>query len=165
LRILFLSSILFLLSFNPLFAADNSEANLLESQGIMLTVQGRLDEGLALMKKAVKLEPHNALRHMNYGSILMAKGKNLFDGEPGDRADGIMILREAVEELQTAVKYFKNTPPDRLSRGNCYALLGDIHLFAFEQKDRALAYYQRSLQEDPQNVGVTQIVESLTSAQ
>lgn len=144
-------------------SANEGEANALESRGIMLVAADRIDEGLALMKQAVQLEPRNALRHMNYGSILMAKGKALF--ESGDAVSSSLAFKEAEEELSQALKLFKNDPKDRISRGNCYALLGDISLYGFGKPDQALGYYRQSLREDPQNVGVAQITEALSGAE
>ena len=135
-----------------LACAAGSEAGVLESEGIMMVMQGQADEGLALMKRSVMMEPNNAARHMNYASMLMAKGKYFFDS--GQRADGEKVLTEAEEHLLLAAKLFKNTPPDRLSKSQCYALLGDIYLYGYGQKKKALEYYQHSLAEDPANVGV-----------
>jgi|GEM_PF-6048699 len=132
--------------------AAGTEAGVIESQGIMMVMQGQVDEGLALMKRSVAMEPNNAARHMNYASILMAKGKYFFDA--GQGADGEKVLAEAEEHLFLAVKLFKNTPPDRLSKSQCYALLGDIYLYGYGQKKKALGYYQQSFGEDPANAGV-----------
>lgn len=158
----FFLTLVFLLCTVCLARASGSEANALESQGIMLVATGKTDEGLALMQKAVQLEPRNALRHMNYGSILMAQGKALF--ESGDTVASVAALKDAAQELSQALKLFKDSPPERMSRGNCYALLGDIYLYGFGKQEEALGYYRQSLREDPQNVGVAQIAESLSQA-
>ncbi|MDP2905813.1 MAG: hypothetical protein Q8O22_05885 [Candidatus Omnitrophota bacterium] len=140
-------------------SAAGTEAGAVESQGIMMVMQGQVDEGLELMKRSLKMEPNNAARHMNYASMLMAKGKSFFDA--GQPADGEKVLVEAQEHLFLAIKLFKNTPPDRLSKSQCYALLGDIYLYGYDQKEKALGYYRQALAEDPANAGVNEIVREL----
>jgi len=136
-----------------------SEANSMENEGIMLIMQGKTDDGLALMKSSIKIEPNNPTLHMNYASILMAQGRTLF--EAGQIPEADMLLKEAEEHLLLAAKLFKNSAPDRLSRSQCYALLGDIYLYAFGQKDKALKFYQQAITEDSANSGVKEIIKSL----
>ena len=142
-----------------LACAAGSEAGVLESEGIMMVMQGQADEGLALMKRSVMMEPNNAARHMNYASILMAKGKYFFDA--GRSTDAEKVLVEAQEHLLLAIKLFKNTPPDRLSKSQCYALLGDIYLYGYDQKGKAFNYYKQALAEDPANAGVRETIMGL----
>ena len=139
--------------------AAGTEAGVVESQGIMMVMQGKVDEGLVLMKRSVKMEPDNAARHMNYASILMAKGKYFFDA--GRSTDAEKVLVEAQEHLLLAIKLFKNTPPDRLSKSQCYALLGDIYLYGYDQKGKAFNYYKQALAEDPANAGVRETIMGL----
>jgi len=72
-----------------------------------------------------------------------------------------MTLKEAEEHLLLATRLFKDTAPDRLSKSQCYALLGDIYLYAFGQKDRAAVFYQQAVIADPANSAAKEIVSGL----
>jgi tetratricopeptide (TPR) repeat protein len=93
--------------------------------GVSLAALGRTEDGLAALRRAVKLNAQAASYHANYGEILRQSGK----------------VDEAAEALETAVK---------LDPNNAQALnnLGIIH---YERKKfaEAVDYYRKALALNP----------------
>jgi tetratricopeptide (TPR) repeat protein len=94
----------------------------------MLIKEGKLDEGLDLMKQAIKITPEDPGLHMNYGSMLFTKGQNVF--ESGNSQEGKAIFKEVEQELSLAIQLFKES--DNILKSQCSFLLGDLYKKALE---------------------------------
>lgn len=145
---IFVLSLAVLLVTAAVCSADE-QANLTGNEGLMLIQKGQMDEGLKLMKKATGMAPEDAGWHMNYGSMLFAKGQQMFETGLKEEARG--VFKDAENELLAAVKLFGQA--DAMPVSQCYFLLGDIYFYVHEDKARAKAFYQQSLDHYPQHGG------------
>ena len=138
-----------LLLCNTSLSMANEEANKLGNEGIQLIQKGKIDEGLFLMKQAIQAAPEDASLHMNYGSMLFMKGQQIF--QSGNKQEADVILKEAEEELLLAADLFKTS--DFMLISQCYFLIGDIYFYAFNNKNQAKIFYQKSLGYYPEHGG------------
>jgi tetratricopeptide (TPR) repeat protein len=115
----------------------------------MLIQKGSMDEGLGCIKKATEIAPESADWHMNYGSMLFMKGQQVFQSQGKDQSMPIFI--EAEKELLSAIKLFGQA--DVMLIAQCYFILGEIYFYVREDKTQAKAFYQQSLDHDPNHGG------------
>jgi len=142
--------IFFILIFWPLIAIAQplspeaqkirSQADDLEDKSAQAIDDGNLEEASDLMFQAVQLDP-TPLRFMNYGSILFGNGVSAFKED--DQVKGIAILKQAEVQLHKAIEGF-NPNKDQVYLSQCYFLLGEMYLNAFDEKVKAIEYYQKS---------------------
>jgi Flp pilus assembly protein TadD len=100
-------------------------AVLFSNLGHVLSVVGRLDEGIAACRRAIKIQPDYAEAHNNLGIAL----------------DRLERHGQAVEAFRTAVKLKENYAEAFNNMGNALAMLGKI--------DEAVAVYRRALELRP----------------
>jgi len=117
-----------------------SQADAFEDKSAQAIDDGNLDQASDLMFQAVQLDP-TPLRYMNYGSILFGNGVSTFKED--DQVKGIAILKQAEVQLQKAIEGF-NTSKDQTYLSQCYFLLGEMYLNAFNDKVKAKEYYTKS---------------------
>jgi len=118
-------------------------------EGVLLIRKGRMDDGLALMKRATQLAPEDPSWHMSYASTLFMKGQAVI--RAGKREEGKVIFREVERELVMAIKFFTET--DRQVVSHCYFLLGDVYSVAFQDQAKATTFYQTALKYNPDHPG------------
>ena len=137
--------------FQSCFADDAVDkflkANKVGFEGIQLFNEGKLDDGIALLKQATEADPDSPLWHMNYGNVLFRKGQLLFEAGNKDEAED--IFSEVEDELSEAIELFEDR--DDISKSHCYFLLGDIYQYVHSDNDAAKEYYQLSLKYHPEN--------------
>ncbi len=117
-----------------------TQADEIENQAVALIDQRHLDEGLALMLKAIDLDP-SAQRYMNYGSVLFGNGVSAY--KSGDKEEGKRILMQAQTALKKAILTF-DANKDAMPLSQCYFLLGEIASHALADPQKAKDYYQKS---------------------
>ncbi len=125
----------------------SSDANKTGNQGITLIQEGKMNEGLALMKKATELTPEDPGWHMNYGSMLYSQGSSLLKG--GSLDESLPLIKEAEKELVLAAQLFEGQKGQNISAGQCYFLLGDIYYYVLEDKMKAKDFYVKSVTTNP----------------
>jgi tetratricopeptide (TPR) repeat protein len=143
---------LFLLT-NVSLCFSDEEANRVGNKAMALFNEGKMDEGLALLKQATQIAPEDASWHMNYGSMLFSKGGIMY--KRGEKQESIGVFEEAEEELLLAITLFKEEK-ENILKSHCYYLIGDIHFYPFEDKDKAKTFYQKSLEYYPQHGEATE---------
>ncbi|MCK9604312.1 MAG: tetratricopeptide repeat protein [Candidatus Omnitrophica bacterium] len=121
-------------------AAD--DANMIGNKGIKLIQEGKMDEGLDLIRQAIQADPQKPDWHMNYGSLLFKKGQQIFQSGNMQEAQG--VFKEAEKELLLATQLFKEA--DNKLKSHCYFLLGDIYYYVYSEKEKARNFYQKSLE-------------------
>ena len=152
-RVPFVLGLVILLSVgisNQSFGASDEEVNRVGNNGIMLINQGKMDEGLAELKRATLMDPKQPAWHMDYGSFLFEKGKML--KRSGRESDAKRNFDEAEKELDEAVNYLKKkeeAPP----KAQCLYLMGEIEFFVRKDMDKSKAYYEKALQSVPNHRG------------
>lgn len=131
------------------------EADKLGNNGIKSVQEGRIEEGLALLRQATEVSPDDPLWHMKFGSILFKIGEVIF--KAGLLKEGNMIFREAEKELLLAIKFFRETDAEeKLFIGHSYFLLGDAYYYVFEDKDKAKTHYRNALKHYPEHPGAAE---------
>jgi tetratricopeptide (TPR) repeat protein len=116
-------------------------ADELEDKAVDLIDHDRTEEGMALMKRAVEIDP-TAMRHMNYASILFGSGAVEF--KDGDKAHGTELLFQSQEHLGKAIAGF-DYRKDAVFLSQAYFLLGEIYWNAFSNQEMAKTSYQKAL--------------------
>lgn len=161
---------------NTQYALINNENNptALAVQGWALGKQERYGEAELALKKAISLDPNNALAHAYLAEVLInQRDFNLWDTAAEEsqtainldpslmethRARGLVLLNThqdnipiAIEELETALSINKNIADIHLNLGIAYQALGD--------PDKAEAYYLSAYTLNPKDTtALTQIV-------
>ncbi len=148
----FLALFFVIFLFQAQFCMASEEANKIGNDGLLNIKNGKMDEGLALIKKATQIAPDDANWHMNYGSMLFSKGQQVF--QAGNKQEGSAIFKEVEKELLLAIKLFKESNSIEISQ--CYFLLGDVYYYAFEDPVKAKSFYQKSLKYYPQHGGASE---------
>lgn len=119
---------------------DNNEtaASLIE-QGEKLAKEGNLDEAEEVLKRAVEMEPDNALTHYNLSLVYMIKLKRDIEQEElwEDYADDEGYFEEAIAHCQTAVELNPKMVEAHNNLGTLYALRG--------WKEKAIEQWEESL--------------------
>jgi serine/threonine protein kinase len=99
----------------------------LSNKGISLVNLGRLDEGILILEKAIRLDPNNAETHINLG---VAYGdKDWWD--------------EAIAEYSRVIELDQNNAVVHLNLGNAY--------YEKNLMDKAITEYSRATELDPNN--------------
>jgi tetratricopeptide (TPR) repeat protein len=120
---------------------DAHKADVLEQKGLGLIDDGRMDDGIQLLREAIRIDPQ-ANRHLNLGSILFGNGVAL--QKKGNSDEAVKTFKEAESELQQAIKQFDpNGETTFLSEA--YNLLGEIYAHGFNDKAKAKNFYEKSL--------------------
>ncbi len=117
------------------------QADDLEQQGLSAIDDGRMDEGLALLRKAVALHPR-ANRHLNLGTILSGNGVALF--KKGLKAEAAVVFKDSERELQEAVKLF-DPKTESIFLSQAYFLLGELYAQGMQDQKEARKFYQKSI--------------------
>ena len=120
---------------------NSDEADHLEQQGLDLIEAGNMDEGLALLHKAIALDP-KANRHLNFGAILSGNGVSVF--KQGHKEDAIRILKESENEIKKAISMF-DPNQESIFLSQAYYLLGEMYAQAFQDIDGARKYFKKSI--------------------
>ena len=102
---------------------DNSPMH--SSMGMELVLQGRIDEAIIQLNKAVQIKPNNADAHNNMGNVLLAQGK----------------LEEAISHFRQALKVEPDFAKAQYNLGLALKSQGKIN--------EAISCYRRVLQIDP----------------
>lgn len=126
---------------NAVSKSGSDEADQLEQQGLGLIESGQMEEGVALLRKAIALDP-KANRHLNLGTILSGNGVALF--KQGDQKAAVKILKESEHEIQQAIKMF-DPVGETIMLSQAYYLLGEMHAQGFKDTSAAKEYYQKSI--------------------
>ena len=117
------------------------KADQMEQQGLAMIDEGKMDEGLALLRQAIGADP-KAIRHFSLGGILFGNGVAL--SKQGDKDASLKIFREAQEEIQKATAMF-DPGEERTLLSQAYYMLGEMHANAFDDKSKAKEFYEKSL--------------------
>jgi tetratricopeptide (TPR) repeat protein len=125
----------------PVANPNETKADSVEQEGLSLIDQGQVDQGVDLLREAVRLDPRGN-RQLNLGSILIGNGISL--QKDGRSAEAAKIFQEAESELQQAIKLF-DPDEETMFLSEAYNLLGDIYANALDDKSKARQYYQKSL--------------------
>jgi tetratricopeptide (TPR) repeat protein len=128
---------------STLAASDEQahKADDIEQQGLGLIDDGHMDQGVKLLREAIKIDPQ-ANRYLNLGSILFGNGVAL--QKQGQSDEAAQTFKEAEDQLQQAIKRFDpNGETTFLSEA--YNLLGAIYANGFNDKTKAKAFYEKSL--------------------
>lgn len=144
-----------------LISDEYKEANKIFPKAIKLVNEGKLDEGLELLKQTIIVAPEEPDIHMNYASVLFVKGQQIL--QAGDKENGRAIFNEIENELLLAIKLYKDKPSkdkDNSSKAQCAFLLGDIYFYVYEDKDKAKALYQKALEYYPEHSGAMESLKS-----
>ena len=118
-----------------------SQADAMEAKAVELIDQGKMSEGLDLMRQALVLAP-SAQRHMNFGSILFGNGVMLFKN--GQQEQGRNMLRQSEEALTKALAAF-DKERDAFFMAQCFYLLGEMYSHAFQDEAKAKDYYTEAV--------------------
>jgi tetratricopeptide (TPR) repeat protein len=135
------------------------KANELFQKGMVLIKEGKLNEGLELLKQTTALEPEKPDWHMNYGSILFTIGAQLF--QKGNAETAKPILQESERQLLWAADLFTKSA-DNSMKAQCFYLLGDIYWHVVNDKEKAKSFYQKSLALYPQHAGALEALKNLS---
>lgn len=113
----------------------------LENQAVIAIDNGDVDKGLALMAQVIQMDPTPS-RHMNYASILFGNGVAAFKNGQGEQS--FAILHQSEAELNKAIKDF-DKDRDAINLSQCYFLLGEMYLNAFNDTIKAKEFYTKSV--------------------
>src|SRR3989338_672711 len=130
------------LGYSVHFCLAADDANTIGNKGIKLIQEGKMDEGLDLIRQAIQTDPQKPDWHMNYGSLLFTKGQQIFQSGNVQEAQG--IFKEAEKELFWATQLFKEA--DNKLKSHSFFLLGDIYYHVYGEKEKAKSFYQKSLE-------------------
>ncbi|HTY44785.1 MAG TPA: tetratricopeptide repeat protein [Patescibacteria group bacterium] len=119
-------------------------------KGMTMIKEGKLNEGLELLKQTTVLEPEKPDWHMDYGSILFNIGAQLF--QKGNTETAKPILQESERQLLLATDLFVKST-DSAMKAQCFYLLGEIYRHVINDKEKAKSFYQQSLALYPQHAG------------
>jgi tetratricopeptide (TPR) repeat protein len=125
----------------PVVDAQEGQADKMEQEGLTLIDEGQMDQGLERLRQAIRLDAR-ANRHLNLGSILLGNGVSL--QKQGKSDEALKIFKEAETELQQAIKDF-NPDEETTFISEAYNLLGEMYANALQDKDKAKAFYKKSL--------------------
>lgn len=117
------------------------EADLLEQKGLDFIEEGRMEEGLVALQKAVELSPR-ANRHLNLGSILFGNGVSLFKQDQKKKA--LTVFKQAQVELSKAIELF-DEKTDGMFLSQAYFMMGEMSAQGFENKKNARTFYEKSI--------------------
>ncbi len=121
--------------------AKADKANEIEQQGLAMIDDGKMDEGLALLRQAIDMDP-TASRHLSLGGILFGNGVAL--SKEGNKEAALKIFREAEKEIREAtITFDPNEEKTLLSQA--YYLLGEMYANAFGDQSKAKEFYEKSL--------------------
>lgn len=126
-------------------AQVSSQADGLEARAVGLIDEGKMDQGVELLRQALALDP-NPQRHMNYGSILFGNGVEAF--KQGKADEGKKILQESEAQLKKAIEGFTKSsgdPSNEFAAAQAYFLLGEMHANAFADPAQAKTYYEKAV--------------------
>lgn len=153
--ILILLSICLVFSAHFCLAAD--DANTIGNKGIKLIQEGKMDEGLDLIRQAIQADPQKPDWHMNCGSLLFTKGQKIFQSGNIQEAQG--VFKEADKELLLATQLFKEA--DNKLKSHCFFLLGDIYYHVYSEKEKAESFYKKSLELYPEHQAARDVLKSI----
>jgi tetratricopeptide (TPR) repeat protein len=139
-------------------AQNTTKANELFQKGVALIKDGKLTEGLELLKQTTLLEPDRPDWHMDYGSILYNFGALLF--QKGSVETAKPILQESERQLLWATNLFIKSTDNPL-KAQCFYLLGEIYLHVVNDKEKAKSFYQKTLALYPQHAGALVAMQSI----
>jgi tetratricopeptide (TPR) repeat protein len=122
-------------------SSQETAADQKEQQGLELIDRGQMDEGLALLREAVRMDSA-ANRHLNLGSILMGNGVSL--QKQGKAGEAAKIFHEAESEIQEAIKKF-DAQEETMFISEAYNMLGAIYANGLSDQAKAKAFYKKSL--------------------
>lgn len=117
------------------------EADRLEQKGLDLIEEGRMDEGLDALQKAIELSP-KANRHLNLGSILFGNGVSRFKQDQKKKA--LAVFKKAQDELSKSIELF-DEKTDGMFLSQAYFMMGEMNAQGFENKKKARTFYERSI--------------------
>jgi tetratricopeptide (TPR) repeat protein len=109
----------------PVYAGPPLEAWEMSNKGISLIGLGKLDEGIAILKQALELDPNHSLAHSNLGSAYLRKG----------------WLDKAIEELKLAIELDPNNTGAHMNLGNAWDRKGWL--------DKAIEEHKLAIELDP----------------
>ena len=118
-----------------------AQADAFEQQGLDLIEAGKMDEGIALLRKAIALDP-KANRHLNLGAVLSGNGVALFKKD--DKKEAVKIFKESEDEIKNAIKLF-DPEQESIFLSQAYYLLGEMYAQGFENTVGARDYYEKSI--------------------
>ena len=144
---------------SDLVAAETpGKANELFQSGMGLIKEGKLNEGLGMLKQASEAEPTRADLHMNYGSMLFVIGAQIY--QKGNAEGAAPIFQEAERQLLWATEMFTKKEEGTL-KAQCYYVLGDISLHVKQDKEKAKGFYQKALVCYPQHGGAIEALKGI----
>jgi predicted Zn-dependent protease len=87
--------------FEGVLKHNPADTEVIELLGGLYTKQGRIDEGLRMDRRLVRLAPNNPTAHYNLACSLALKRR---------KADAVRALRRAVEKGYTDLKWLRKDP-------------------------------------------------------
>jgi len=147
----------------PVHAGPPPEAWELSNKGLSFAQLGRLDEGIAILKRAIELDPNNVGAHINLGFAYLSKRwldqaikeyKRAVELDPNNVGAHVTLgtaylrrgwLDKAITELKRAVELDPSNVEVHVNLGNAYDMKG--------WTDQAIATYERAIDLDPKNAG------------
>src|SRR5471032_3239516 len=87
--------------FEGVLKHNPADMDVIELLGGLYTKQGRIDEGLRMDRRLVRLAPENPTAHYNLACSLALKRR---------KADAVRALRRAVEKGYTDLKWLRKDP-------------------------------------------------------
>ena len=127
----------------------------LNQQYVILSRQGRTNEALEMLRRAMQIAPEFPDSHLNYGSLLFAEGNLVY--ERGNRKAGKTIFRQAEAELLLAIQLaeakkvnqYWDIDEKKMTIAQSYFLLGDIYYYVYRDKAKAKILYQNAVKHKP----------------
>jgi len=145
------------LGFTGQVCLASEDANIIGNKGLELIQEGKMDEGLDLIRQAIQADPQKPAWYMNYGSFLFIKGQQIL--QSGSTQEAYSIFKQAEKELLSAVQLFKES--DNQLKSHCFFLIGDIYNYVYNEKEKAKAFYQKSLELYPEHDGARNALHGL----
>ena len=117
------------------------KADEIEQQGLAMIDEGKMEDGLVLLRQALIMDP-KASRHLTLGGILFGNGVAL--SKTAQKEEALKIFREAEKEIQEAITMF-DPDEEKTLLSQAYSLLGQMYANAFADPSKAKEFYERSL--------------------
>lgn len=128
-----------------LVSKSNSDAGVgkadeIEQQGLALIDDGKMNDGVVLLRQAVTLDS-TASRHFSLGGILFGNGVAL--SKEGQKDEALKVFQEAQKEILEAARMF-DPDSERTLLSQAYYLLGEMHANALNDQSKAKEYYEKN---------------------
>ena len=121
-------------------SGQQKKSDELENQGLQLISDGKMEEGLSLMRQAIETDPQ-ASRYLNYASILSGNGVQAF--KSGDKDKARIIFTEVEQKLLKSIELFN--PQEATFISQAWYLLGEIYFNAYNDPQKAKEFYDKAI--------------------